>query len=1465
MLLLHMEAEEWDMPDAAVMAARSMHAARARSISSGDGSKSANAAAADAAADAFTIEPTDEGAVQKAVEKADATIDELRCFVDMCTLLETPIVKYAAVLYPEDAAHGDAARGASGTLASLFDIELASAPVHRVRLCVEVEGVAVDISQQTSDGDLAGSHVNQPRLLANAAHDTHATAADLPDFSLLVSQISLNVSLMRLPCGKEPPLPNVPLRVEVGVGGIALVDNRVGKTGGGAANTAAGTGADADATERMAAAAAAFGAAVGSAPAPAGTSSGDITPPSIDANVFPVLLGWLDAKDGDGGDSDDEKGEDEERVMVHAQICNFEPPQAGLSMGAGPFIHSSSSPPGQTDQLGTSDVDGQHTLSLFVVDTSHPFTHASTVLAVDYYAAGTGVIKFMVLRPKPPPQGQGMEVDAASGDSCWTVVQSLAPVDIRSIGRNSIQLTDTTKRYKAPPGTDGGDDTAKSKGKSKKAGSKGGADEGDIEMTTQGAADEDCAFRVLPGDCVGWVSVGDGVIGYTDFFTESTNGGSGIGVPGSSCCYEEQSPAAISPMHLLQDLPSASVGSSLTMHRRATRSGPALGTPPSAGAYAKQTSFVEEADDSNEGPSPTAPGREYAYSVSYRTELVTYLRRDEPLRAHVEVNDLVFLALPEPLFAMLDCLLQCVDKGAVEMSEDEIRQKMNMEGMTAKGKKAIVKGAVSLQQAAKPLTAAALKGKPVELSVVINKASVCLLADQNDETSKAFALSAGVVIDVRSSPDLLEGESISVSVTEVVMKRAQLYHVQSAWRDSMRNAGPTSGAAERVMPVQLNYTNTVYALLELEGELKNCDVEDCDIQLKYKYCQREPAASAGAMTSYDPAAAAAAPGKSARALQGHRTVVLNTSDFAFNLSRQELLILLEILDGVTKAADNFKLKKTQRDGEKKAAAAKEQLVRERLMKDKSKEMLLEEFRKADDDGSGELETDEVQDLLTGILIKTGLTLDEIEDEVAEFILKVDSNGDGNVSTAEFVAPLNNAAHDDGGSGQLGNGRVRGVQNLICDEYKNPALKSTGKDGQTLWDKRKNDVDAAKAGEAARRATLDQPELESPRKLTLKDVAQAATPDSVKGVASKAMRASQEGKAAVAGAGKKAVHHVSAGAAMVKGGANDMAQSGKDAAKRASAAVVGKAKAGIKKAGGVRFASDTSDSKERAYESKETASSWQGAEMEGAVWKRGNHYPHKWRYWHFMIRNTKDSAGVHHVLHYMKIKDAPSVPGSSIPHEAVRDTINLDRLCRVCFHELDEETINHRADAQDYNVASEREVELIGKGVIVAARHQLTGTQNPAVLMLELDGKESINRKHTLTTAEVQERKNSLQDGDHAAENGDGDHPTDESKTLVFLAGGLDEVREWAAVLQRVIDGAPAESSDAAPTNAANRWQSAAANAKAVNTFEAQAGTVYGVWRMVVCVCYANSHKYEPNIQPKTHKHENNNMPAPDFA
>ncbi|TYZ64692.1 hypothetical protein PybrP1_011044 [[Pythium] brassicae (nom. inval.)] len=132
-----------------------------------------------------------------------------------------------------------------------------------------------------------------------------------------------------------------------------------------------------------------------------------------------------------------------------------------------------------------------------------------------------------------------------------------------------------------------------------------------------------------------------------------------------------------------------------------------------------------------------------------------------------------------------------------------------------------------------------------------------------------------------------------------------------------------------------------------------------------------------------------------------RKVIMKMSDFALNLSPNDLGVFLSILSSLNDSMlEDQSVVKQREELEARITKKKKEFEEKRHL-----EHLKSEFKLRDVDGGGSLDVAEIESLLRSLPNCQNLTKDEFDNTVREFIAIVDSDGSGDISLEEFESAL----------------------------------------------------------------------------------------------------------------------------------------------------------------------------------------------------------------------------------------------------------------------------------------------------------------------------------------------------------------------------------------------------------------------------------------------------------------------------
>ncbi|CAI5705535.1 hypothetical protein KXD40_000006 [Peronospora effusa] len=134
---------------------------------------------------------------------------------------------------------------------------------------------------------------------------------------------------------------------------------------------------------------------------------------------------------------------------------------------------------------------------------------------------------------------------------------------------------------------------------------------------------------------------------------------------------------------------------------------------------------------------------------------------------------------------------------------------------------------------------------------------------------------------------------------------------------------------------------------------------------------------------------------------GRRKLTMQMSDFAMNLSANDLGVLLSILASLNESMqEDIEVIRKREEREARMKQAKHEIEEKRYM-----DRLKAEFKLRDVDGGGSLDVAEIRDLLRCATDCSNLTKAEFDATVADFVSIVDSDGSGDISLEEFEKAL----------------------------------------------------------------------------------------------------------------------------------------------------------------------------------------------------------------------------------------------------------------------------------------------------------------------------------------------------------------------------------------------------------------------------------------------------------------------------
>lgn len=368
----------------------------------------------------------------------------------------------------------------------------------------------------------------------------------------------------------------------------------------------------------------------------------------------------------------------------------------------------------------------------------------------------------------------------------------------------------------------------------------------------------------------------------------------------------------------------------------------------------------------------------------------------------LELKDFSLLVVFDPLISAMHTFLPA-------FSPDEATQMRFLPYETLKGPQSPEQRELAaplyvddLPQEYSPLL---LQGRPLTCKILVRGIEICLLGDSASAKSHVLAFTCDAKLQIVSSA---RHEGIELELEEVALQPCTII---------LRDDG---------IELDLSGRRTI---LELEGE-------GVDLELGYKLTVGDSSVSSSRST----ATSSRGSSKSGSKLWGlarqaaikknivevahpelskadeiavhsskrervkagaKRKVIMKMSDFALNLSPNDLGVFLSIMGSLNDSmVEDKSVVKQREELEARIAKKKKEFEEKRYL-----EHLKTEFKLRDVDGGGSLDVAEIESLLRSLPNCQNLTRDEFDDTVHEFISIVDSDGSGDISLEEFESAL----------------------------------------------------------------------------------------------------------------------------------------------------------------------------------------------------------------------------------------------------------------------------------------------------------------------------------------------------------------------------------------------------------------------------------------------------------------------------
>lgn len=404
---------------------------------------------------------------------------------------------------------------------------------------------------------------------------------------------------------------------------------------------------------------------------------------------------------------------------------------------------------------------------------------------------------------------------------------------------------------------------------------------------------------------------------------------------------------------------------------------------------------------------------------------------DGLLNVSVALSDFTMLLVFDPLMAMMHTFLPALD-------EDEVTQMRFLACEPADPSKS-----PELRDEATPLyiedlpqeySPLLLGGSPMTCKIKMKGCEFCLLGDSSTLKSHVLAFTSDIQLEIVSSA---HHEAIEMELVDVALVPCTVI---------LREDG-----------IELDIGD-VRSILELEGE-------GVDLALGYRLTVGNPKSTSRGLseeskseTTKKPAAnlwgvarsavskkqivevehpdvekaeesAALTSRKDRTKVGARRKLSMQMSDFALNLSPNDLGVLLSIGGSLTESMqEDVHVVRERNERAERIEKARRDLEERRYLA-----KLKDEFKLRDVDGGGSLDATEIADLLKSATNCNNLTKDEFDATVQEFLYIVDSDGSGDVSMEEFESALRRDK-------VLYSRLHRGVVSITGQEYVDPSME-----------------------------------------------------------------------------------------------------------------------------------------------------------------------------------------------------------------------------------------------------------------------------------------------------------------------------------------------------------------------------------------------------------------------------------------
>ncbi|TMW66495.1 hypothetical protein Poli38472_004260 [Pythium oligandrum] len=364
------------------------------------------------------------------------------------------------------------------------------------------------------------------------------------------------------------------------------------------------------------------------------------------------------------------------------------------------------------------------------------------------------------------------------------------------------------------------------------------------------------------------------------------------------------------------------------------------------------------------------------------------------------------------LLAVFDPLLYTMNTFMAALEEDEATQMRFLEY-------SVVSAAVSAEQqeGVWPVYAEEIPneysplligGSSLNCQLVMTRCEICLLGDSSSVKSHVLAFTSDMTVRVASSS---RHEAIEVELVDVALQPCSIVITEDGIDLEMAGLRTILELEGDGVDLHLGYKLVVgdsksqqassTSLVKSDGEGPRAGAN------LWKMARTAVAKKQIAEVDHDALLTAEeetahATGRNKRLKPGaRRKLVLNMSDFAMNLSANDLGVFLSIIGSLNDSMkEDVAVVKARLDRDERLVAARKELREHHYM-----ERLKAEFRLRDADGGGSLDAEEIESLIKSVANCENLTKEEFNQTVREFISIVDRDGSGDISLEEFEGVL----------------------------------------------------------------------------------------------------------------------------------------------------------------------------------------------------------------------------------------------------------------------------------------------------------------------------------------------------------------------------------------------------------------------------------------------------------------------------